>query len=195
MLASASPRRLELLRQCGFLPDVIISPNIDEAQLKGEAGPALAARLASQKADLISAQYPEDFVLGADTVVFCGQRNLPKAETVDVAERCLTLLAGRTHQVATGVAVVAPGGRYALRTVVSRVRMKRLSHDEMVGYLESGEWRGKAGGYAIQGRAGAFIPSLSGSYSGVVGLPLAETVQLLDGLGYRDTKRWKARDD
>ena len=195
VLASASPRRLELMRQGGFEPDLVVSPDIDETPLKGETAAALAGRLASEKAGLISLQYPDDYVLGADTVVFCGRRILPKAETTAVAERCLSLLSGRTHQVVTGVAVAGPGGRFAQRTVVSRVRIKRLSREEMAGYLESSEWRGKAGGYAIQGLAGAFVLSLSGSYTSVVGLPLAETVQLLVGLGYQAPDRWKPRHD
>jgi septum formation protein len=124
-------------------------------------------------------------VLAADTVVAAGRRVLPKAETVDDARRCLTLLSGRAHRVLTGVAVIAPDGREAARLSESRLHFKRLTPAEIDGYLEGGEWRGKAGGYAIQGAAGAFVMALQGSYTGVVGLPLYETLSLLTGLGYR----------
>lgn len=193
VLASASPRRLDLLRQAGFEPGLIVSPDIDEAPLDGETGEALAERLAVEKARVVSKAHPEDFVLAADTVVSCGRRILPKAETLEDARRCLKLLSGRSHKVSTGVAVAGPGGRIAQRVVNCRVRLKRLSEEEIEGYLNSGEWSGKAGGYAIQGLAGAFVSDVSGSYSAVVGLPLFETVRLLEGMGYRSANRWRAR--
>ncbi len=195
VLASGSPRRLALLQQAGFRPDEIISPDIDEAPLSGETGEALAARLCTAKASVVAERHPASYVLAADTVVYCGRRLLPKAQTVEEARACLDLLSGRTHKVATGVAVAAPGKRLSHRVVVCRVGVKRLSADEIAGYLSSMEWRGKAGGYAIQGLAGAFVSSLSGSYTSVVGLPLFETVQLLQGLGYRPGHRWRAGDD
>ncbi len=195
VLASASPRRLDLLRQVGFAPAHVVSSDVDETPLKNEAGEVLARRLADLKADVAGRSYPDDFVLAADTVVYCGRRLLPKAETAEVARSCLALLSGRAHNVASGVSVLAPGGRRARRTVVSRVKMKRLSHEEVEGYIASGEWRGKAGGYAIQGRAGAFVTSIAGSYSSIVGLPLYETVQLLVGLGYKPSERWRSGND
>lgn len=193
VLASASPRRLDLLRQAGFEPGLIVSPDIDEAPLDGETGEALAERLAVAKAQVVSKAHPGDFVLAADTVVSCGRRILPKAETLEDARRCLKLLSGRSHKVSTGVAVAWPGGRIAQRVVNCGVRLKRLSEEEIEGYLNSGEWSGKAGGYAIQGLAGAFVSDVSGSYSAVVGLPLFETVRLLEGTGYRSANRWRAR--
>jgi septum formation protein len=138
----------------------------------------------------VSAASPEGagaHVLAADTVVAAGRRVLPKAETADEARRCLELLSGRAHRVLTGVAVVAPDGREAARLSETRLHFKRLSTAEVDGYLAGGEWRGKAGGYAIQGAAGAFVMALQGSYTGVVGLPLYETLGLLTGLGYRPT--------
>lgn len=191
VLASASPRRLDLLRQAGFEPALIVSPDIDETPLQRETGAALAGRLAIEKASAIAQTHPKDFVLAADTVVSCGRRILPKAETMPEAEQCLRLLSGRAHTVSTGVAVTAPDGRRAHRIVGCRVGFKRLSEEELQGYLSSDEWRGKAGGYAIQGLAGAFVSDLSGSYSAVVGLPLFETVRLLEGVGYRDANRWR----
>ena len=133
------------------------------------------------------------FILSADTVVACGRRILPKAETREEAEACLNRLSGRTHDVLTAVAVTAPDGREASRLVESRVTFKRLSHQEVEGYLASGDWRGKAGGYAVQGQAGAFVTELSGSYSAVVGLPLYETASLLEGLGFPIARRWEAK--
>jgi septum formation protein len=182
ILASASPRRLDLLRQIGIEPDTVISPAIDETPQPGESPRLLAARLARAKLDAIPPA--NAFVLAADTVVGAGTRVLPKAETEAEARFCLGLLSGRRHRVYSAVAVRAPDGRTGFRNVLSIVGFARLDHTESVSYIESGEWRGKAGGYAIQGRAARFIDFISGSYSGVVGLPLHETAKLLRGLGY-----------
>ncbi len=185
ILASASPRRLDLLRQVGVAPDAIIAPDLDETPLRDETPRLLAVRLARAKASAVAANHPDAFILAADTVVSVGRRILPKAMTREEARACLTLLSGRAHRVATGVAVAAPGGAMAARLVESRLHVKRLSARELETYLETGEWRDKAGGYAIQGRAGAFVISLQGSYTGVVGLPLYETLSLLTGQGWR----------
>jgi septum formation protein len=184
VLASASPRRLDLLRQIGLEPDAILAADVDESPAPKETPRQLALRLAADKAVRVAAREPDAFVLAADTVVALGRRVLPKAETPDEVRACLALLSGRTHRVLTAVAVAAPGERRAVRLVESRVRFKRLSAREAVAYLAAGEGLGKAGGYAIQGRAGAFVSELQGSYSGVVGLPLYETANLLGGLGY-----------
>jgi septum formation protein len=185
VLASASPRRLDLLRQIGLEPDAIAAAEVDESPLKDETPRLLALRLAQAKAARVADAHPGAHVLGADTVVALGRRVLPKVEGEADGQSCLELLSGRAHRVLTGVAVIAPDGRRAQRLVESRVHFKRLTDQEIVRYLASGEGVGKAGGYAIQGRAGAFVISLQGSYSGVVGLPLHETVNLLAGLGFR----------
>ena len=185
VLASASPRRLELLRQVGIEPDAVAPAEIEEAAWTGEAPMATARRLAEAKADTAAAAHPDAFVLGADTVVACGRRQLPKAEDEAAARSCLELLSGRRHRVHTGVAVRPPGGVARSRVASTVVTFKRLSAAELRGYLEDGEWRGKAGGYAVQGRAAVLIRNLNGSYSNVVGLPLYETIALLSGLGYR----------
>ena len=185
VLASASPRRLELLRQIGLEPDAVVGAELDEFPLKDETPRRLALRLAAEKAARVAASEPDAFVLAADTVVAVGRRVLPKVETEADGRRCLELLSGRAHRVLTGVAVAGPDGRRAERLVETRVWFKRLTAEETRRYLESGEGQGKAGGYAIQGRAGAFVTHLQGSYSGVVGLPLHETLNLLTGLGYR----------
>ena len=184
VLASASPRRLALLRQIGIEPAAVDPAEIDETPLKGELPRAHVQRLAQAKAAAVAARQPGAFVLAADTVVALGRRILPKAEDEATARRCLEQLSGRRHGVLGGVVVIAPGGRIGLRLVATAVRLKRLTGSEIDRYLESGEWQGKAGGYAIQGRAAAFIPAINGSYSNVVGLPLAETAALLAGLGY-----------
>ena len=184
VLASASPRRLELLRQIGLVPDLITPAALDETPLPREWPAPHARRLARGKAEAVAAAYPDAFVLAADTVVACGRRSLPKAETEDEARRCLALLSGRRHRVLTAICLIAPGGRRGERLVVTRVMVKALSAAERRAYLASGEWRGKAGGYAIQGRAQGFIPWINGSYSNVVGLPLAETATLLAGFGF-----------
>jgi septum formation protein len=183
VLASASPRRRDLLAQIGLVPDRIAPAAIDETPLPGELPEAHARRLAALKAAAGAALHPGAFVLGADTVVALGRRILPKAEDAATAGRCLALLSGRRHRVLGGVVLVGPGGTRAERLVTSTVTFKRLTAAEIDAYLASGEWRGKAGGYAIQGRAAAFVRFLAGSYSNVVGLPLYETAQILAGLG------------
>ena len=185
VLASASPRRLDLLRQIGLEPDRIDPAGIDEVPRPGEMPPAHAMRLAEEKARAVMPRHPGAFVLAADTVVACGRRILPKPADPSTARSCLTLLSGRRHRVHGGIALAGPDDRLILRRVDSQVAFKRLSEAEIAAYLCSDEWRGKAGGYAIQGRAAALIRWVSGSYSNVVGLPLFETAQLLTGRGYR----------
>ncbi len=185
VLASASPRRLDLLRQIGLVPDAVEAADLDETPEPDEKPRRLALRLAVAKAANVAARHPAAHVLAADTVVAVGRRVLPKAEDDAEVRHCLELLSGRAHKVLTGIAVMAPGGRTAARLVESRVHFKRLTDTEIEAYLACGEGVGKAGGYAIQGRAGALIISLQGSYSGVVGLPLYETSNLLAGLGFR----------
>jgi septum formation protein len=185
VLASASPRRLDLLRQLDIAPDLIDPAELDERPKRDETPRRLALRLAEEKAAVVAARQPGAFVIAADTVVSVGRRVLPKAETEDEARACLSLLSGRAHRVETGVAVVSPTGDAASRLVETRVHVQRLSPADIDAYVASGEWRGKAGGYAVQGRAGGFVLSLQGSYSGVVGLPLYETLCLLQGLGWR----------
>jgi septum formation protein len=196
VLGSASPRRLALLAQIGVKPDAILPAEVDETPRPREAPRALAERLASEKAVASAAIAGKraDLVpcltLAADTVVGVGRRVLPKCEASDEAEACLTLLSGRGHRVFTGLALVTGSGAVRRRLVETRVRFKRLSRSEVEAYLASGEWRGKAGGYAIQGIAGAFVQRLVGSYPNVVGLPLAETAALLAGEGYYVHRRW-----
>jgi len=185
VLASASPRRLDLLRQLGIEPDIVEPADIDETPMKGELPAPHVVRLAEAKARAVAPRHPGAFILAADTVVACGRRILPKTEDPAAARACLELLSGRRHRVYGGVALIAPEGRIAIRRVESRVAIKPLSDAEIAGYLAGGEWRGKAGAYAIQGRAAAFVSWISGSYSNVVGLPLFETAQLLAGRGYR----------
>ena len=185
VLASASPRRLELLRQVGLVPDCIDPADIDETPRRGELPPAHAMRLAEEKARAVMPRHPGAFILAADTVVACGRRILPKPEDEASARSCLELLSGRRHRVHGGIAVASPDGRLATRRVESQVAFKRLSEAEIGAYLRTGEWQGKAGGYAIQGHAAALIRWLCGSYTNVVGLPLFETAQLLAGRGYR----------
>ena len=185
ILASASPRRLELLRQVGLQPDAVEAAEIDEQPTPGETPRRLALRLALAKAAAVAARRPDAHVLAADTVVAVGRRVLPKVGTEAEGRACLALLSGRNHNVLTGVAAIAPDGRVASRLVETRVQFKRLSTREIDDYLATGEGIGKAGGYGVQGRAGAFVIALHGSYTGVVGLPLYETVNLLTGIGYR----------
>jgi septum formation protein len=184
VLASASPRRLELLRQIGLEPARVDAPDLDEAPLRDETPRLLVARLAREKALAVAARHPDAFVLAADTEVAVGRRVLGKPADAADAGRMLALMSGRAHRVLTGVAVVAPDGRLAERLSETRVKFKRLTRAEIDGYLASGEWAGKAGGYGVQGRAGAFMIALSGSYTSVVGLPLYETRALLVGLGF-----------
>ncbi len=179
VLASASPRRLELLAQLGLKPDAVIPAHVDETPLRNERAGDLAARLALAKARAVAAGAGAGVVLGADTVVACGRRLLPKAEDEAAARACLERLSGRRHRVVGGVAVIGAQGRVHRRTVVTAVAFKRLTAAEIDAYLASGEWHGKAGGYAIQGRAAAFVRFVNGSYSNVVGLPLFEVAQVL----------------
>lgn len=188
ILASASPRRLQLLGQIGFIPNDVVDPGIDEVSLPGEQPRALALRLARMKAASVAARHPGDIVLAADTVVARGRRILPKPETEAAARSCLKLLSGTGHRVYGGLAVVVPHGREITRTIVTRVTLKRLSQEEIDRYLASGEWQDKAGGYAIQGRAAAFVRKLSGSYSNVVGLALYETAAILDGIALKPSR-------
>lgn len=181
VLASASPRRLELLRRIGVEPDAIVSTDIDETPREGETARALAVRLAMEKAR--AAESPDSVVLAADTVVACGRRILPKTESVDEARKCLAVLSGRAHIVVTAVAVASPAHGLRTRVGFARVRLARLSEGDVAGYLTSEEWRGKAGGYAVQGRAGRFVLAISGSYSAIVGLPLYESAFLLRSAG------------
>jgi septum formation protein len=198
VLGSASPRRLALLAQIGVKPDAVLPAEIDETPHRREGPRGLAERLAGEKA-LASAAIASRradlspcLTLAADTVVGVGLRILPKCETRGEAETCLDLLSGRGHRVFTGLALVTASGAVRRRLVETRLRFKRLSLNEVEAYLMSGEWRGKAGGYAVQGLAGAFVERLVGSYSNVVGLPLAETAALLAGQGYQVTRRWGA---
>ncbi|MBV6656805.1 MAG: septum formation protein Maf [Devosiaceae bacterium] len=196
VLASASPRRLSLLEQIGLVPDRLEPAYVDESPQRLELPRNLALRLAKMKA--VTAQrrlavednYRGALVLAADTVVAVGRRILPKAETKAQAQRCLELLSGRAHRVYTGVAVVDQKERVHSKIVETRVRFKRLSRAEIAAYLTTMEWDGKAGGYAIQGNAGAFVVQVVGSYSAVVGLPLFETSQLLAGRGLHVTQTW-----
>ena len=196
VLASASPRRLALLRQIGAEPDALLPSDLDETPARGERPKVLAARLARDKADLaLKVARGRDelrgaYIVAADTVVARGRRILPKPEHVDEAAGCLNLLSGRGHRVYTGICVITPKDAVRTRLVETRVRFKHLGRDDVEAYLASGEWRGKAGGYAIQGRAGAFVVKLVGSYSAVVGLPLYETAQLLIGEGFPLRLSW-----
>ena len=190
VLASGSPRRLQLLQQVGINPEFLSPAEADETPRKGEVPRSLAKRLSREKAEIAlenvnrSDEMKGSLIIAADTVVGVGRRILPKAEMLDEASMCLRLLSGRNHKVYTGMTLVNSKGVMRHRLVETRVRMKRLSRDEMEAYLASGEWRGKAGGYAIQGFAGSFIVKLTGSYTNVVGLPLYEAVSLIAGEGY-----------
>jgi septum formation protein len=179
VLASASPRRLDLLRQVGIEPAKIDPAHIDETPGPRELPRAYALRMAKAKLAAVAGRHPGAVVLAADSVVVCGRRILPKAETEKDARACLDLLSGRRHRVLGGVAVGAPDGTVRARLIETVVRFKRLEPAEIDDYIASDEWRGKAGGYAIQGRAACFVSFISGSYSNVVGLPLYETVALL----------------
>ncbi len=182
ILGSASPRRKELLAQLGIVPDAILPPDIDETPKRGELPRPYCARMAAEKAAAVQAG-ADDVVLCADTTVALGRRILGKPADAGEAAAFLTLLGGRRHEVITAVAV-RRGGRMWAREVVSVVKFKRLSDAELNGYLASGEWQGKAGGYGIQGLAGAFVPWMQGSFTGVVGLPVAETAALLQSAGW-----------
>ncbi len=196
VLASGSPRRLALLAQIGIEPDRLMPVSVDETPRKRETPRNLARRLARVKIDaalLTLKGEPElagALVLAADTVVSVGRRILPKAEQIEEAAACLRQLSGRSHRVYTALALATPKGQVRRRLVETRVRFKRLSREDIESYLASGEWRGKAGGYAIQGIAGSFAIKLTGSYTGVVGLPLYETTALLAGEGYPVHFNW-----
>jgi nucleoside triphosphate pyrophosphatase len=196
VLASASPRRIELLQQAGLEPDRLVPADVDETPLRAEHPRSLAKRLSRSKVERALQVLKEDgeaestFIVAADTVVAVGRRILPKAELIDEASNCLRLLSGRSHRVYTGLCVVTPSGKLRQKLVETRVRFKRLSKEELESYLASGEWRGKAGGYAVQGLAGTFVVKLVGSYSNVVGLPLYEMVGLLVAEGYRVHFNW-----
>ena len=205
VLASGSPRRLALLEQAGIVPERVMPMEVDETPLRSEHPRSLAKRLALAKARAAHEELAREareggtpsgdgdaawLVLGSDTVVSVGRRILPKAETSETAAECLAILSGRSHRVYTGLTLISPKGRARQRLVETRVRFKRLSDDEIESYLASGDWRGKAGGYAVQGLAGSFVQKLIGSYSSVVGLPLFETVNLLVGEGYPVHIRW-----
>ncbi|WP_407526826.1 Maf-like protein [Methylobacterium oryzisoli] len=198
VLASGSPRRLALLQQAGLEPDALLPADLDETPLKAERPRELVRRLARAKLDvaLAAARHGEDlrgaYVVAADTVVAVGRRILPKPEVADEAAACMRLLSGRTHRVYTAVCLAGPRDRSRERLVETRVRFKRLAAREIDAYVASGEWRGKAGGYAIQGLAGGFVVKLVGSYSAVVGLPLYETIALLEGEGFPVRAAWRA---
>jgi septum formation protein len=189
VLASASPRRLDLLSQIALGPDAVDPAGIDETPLERELPARHALRLAEAKARAVAARHPGAFVLAADTAVACGRRILPKALDPAAARRCLVLLSGRRHRVHGGVALVLPDGRLVSRRVETAVIFKRLDAAEIEDYIASGEWRDKAGGYAIQGLAARFIRAVIGSYSNVVGLPLFETAGLLAGHGFARARR------
>jgi septum formation protein len=199
ILASGSPRRLALLQQVGIEPRLIVPAEIDETPGRFEAPRVLASRLARSKAEAVikiirhDPAMSDSFILAADTVVAAGRRILPKTELVDEAAACLRLLSGRSHRVYTGVAVVTPKGAIRERLVETRVRFKRLSKEDLESYLASGEWRGKAGGYAIQGIAGSFVAKIVGSYPNVVGLPLYEVIAVLGGEGFPVHLNWLTR--
>ena len=182
ILGSGSPRRKELLAQLGIVPDLILPPDIDEDPRKGELPRPYCLRLAGEKVRAVPAG-PEDVVLCADTTVALGRRILGKPADAGEAAAFLTALGGRRHQVITAIAV-RRGDRVLVRESLSTVKMKRLSDAELNAYLTSGDWQGKAGGYGIQGLAGAFIPWISGSFTGIMGLPVAETAALLTAIGY-----------
>ncbi len=185
VLASASPRRRTLLAQIGIEPDRIEPADIDETPASGELPEAYARRIARAKADAVARRHPTALVLAADTVVARGRRILPKALDEAIARRCLCQLSGRRHRVIGGIALIRPGARRLERIVRTTVAFKRLSDRELEGYLATREWEGKAGGYAIQGRAAMLVDWIAGSYSNVVGLPLFEVSALLRGAGYR----------
>ena len=184
ILASASPRRLDLLARIGVTPDAVLPADVDESVPRGELPRDHALRLATEKAIAVAAQEPDALVLAADTVVAVGRRILPKVEDEATLRSCMRLLSGRRHRVLTGVALAAPGVPVRTRLVETMIAMKRLSDEEIDYYTGHGEWSGKAGGYALQGYGEVYVRHIAGSYSNVVGLPLAETRLLLKGAGY-----------
>lgn len=186
ILASCSPRRLDLLRQVNIIPELVIPADIDEAILKKELPSAYVKRVALLKAEKISKLYKNDYILSADTIVTMGRRILPKTEDDTGVKACLTQLSGRSHLVITSVCIATPTGKIAQKTVATRVIFKRLSSYEIDMYIKSQEGIGKAGGYAIQGLAECFVRRINGSFSSIVGLPLYQTVNMLNGAGYND---------
>ena len=184
VLASASPRRLDLLERIGVTPSAIEPADIDESVPAGELPRVHALRLAEEKAAAVATRFPDDLVLAADTVVAVGRRILPKVDDEATLRQCMALLSGRRHRVFTGVALALPGGAVRSRVVETMIAMKRLSAEEIDFYAAHGEWRGKAGGYALQGYGEVYVRHIGGSYSNVVGLPLAETRHLLKSAGY-----------
>jgi len=196
VLASGSPRRLALLEQAGIVPDFLRPTEIDETPIKGEVPRTLASRLARTKAEVAYRNAQRDtevkgsIILAADTVVAVGRRVITTPEVMDEAAACLRLLSGRAHRVFSAVCLVSPKGVFRSRLVQSRVRFKRLTGAEIDAYVASGQWRGKAGGYAVQGIAGSFVVKIVGSYTAVVGLPLYETIRLLQSERYPTTERW-----
>ncbi len=185
VLASASPRRLDLLARIGIVPDLVVPADVDESVPKGERPRDHALRLAREKAEAVAARHPDALVLAADTVVAVGRRILPKVEDEETLRACMKLLSGRRHRVMTGVALAAPGQPIRTRLVETMIAMKALSSEEIDHYAAHGEWRGKAGGYALQGYGEVYVRHIAGSYSNVVGLPVAETRNLLKAAGYR----------
>jgi septum formation protein len=184
ILASASPRRLDLLARIGVVPDAVVPADVDESVPRGELPREHALRLAREKAQAVAARQPDALVLAADTVVAVGRRILPKVEDEATLRQCMQLLSGRRHRVLTGVALAIPGGGMRERLVETMIAIKRLSPQEIDFYASHGEWRGKAGGYALQGYGEVYVRHIAGSYSNVVGLPLAETRVLLQSAGY-----------
>ncbi len=185
ILASASPRRVALLAQIGIVPDAVDPADVDETPRRGESPRAYALRMAQEKAELVGRRHPGSFVLSGDTVVAVGTRILPKADTCEQAAFCWDLLSGRRHQVLTAVGLVTPDGACHVHLARTRIRVRRVSAAEKAWYLASGEWEGKAGGYAIQGRAAVFFRDVAGNVSTVIGLPQYETAALLLSHGYR----------
>ncbi len=189
VLASASPRRAQLLKQVGIVPDITEPANIDETPLKDEIPSKHALRLAKEKGLAVRKKHDGHYILSADTVVACGRRILPKAETVEEVEQCLKLFSGKRHHVYGGICVITDTGKIITRLCDTVVKFKRLTSDNINIYLKSGEWEGKAGGYAIQGLAASYVSFLQGSYSNVVGLSLYDTMQILEGNGFFDMDR------
>jgi len=189
ILASASSGRLELLRQTGISPDKVEPADINETPLKNEPPRRYALRLAKEKAAKIAGRNPESFIIAADTIILSGTRLIGKAENEAEARKILKTLSNKRHIVITAVCVMAPGGKKSSRIIETRVKISKLTDEEITDYIKSGEWRGRSGCYALQGRAGLYIEWLNGSYSGVIGLPLAETLRMLKGLGFSPPPR------
>ena len=184
ILASRSPRRKHLLNEAGICADNVIDADIDETPIKNERPADYVLRMAKKKAEVVASRQGGQFVLSADTAVICGQRILPKAETAVQATRCLELLSGRSHRVYGGICLYLPDGGWRTKLSVSRVKFRPLSQTDKHAYLQSGEWQGKAGGYAIQGRAGLYVRQIIGSYSNIVGLDMHKVASLLLGVGF-----------